>query len=151
MVEPDIFHDVVALSIGKGIILFTQMPLAGEIGIVATGFKDRSKRPFGCWKAAALTLKGNGRHARTVRDAAGLHGCTSRCAAWLCIEGCEHHAFVSQFIDIGGWHAARFTTQIRAGIAIAGIIGNNKQDVWLFRILCECQAGQGGAGKSCCQ
>jgi hypothetical protein len=35
MVEPDIFHFVVALGRGQGVIGFTQMPLAGEEGLVA--------------------------------------------------------------------------------------------------------------------
>lgn len=57
VVEATVFHHVIAISVGKRVVGFTQVPLAGEEGLVAGGLEHGGQGPFCCWKPAALALK----------------------------------------------------------------------------------------------
>ena len=137
VVKTDVFHHVIALGIWQRVVRFTKVPLAGEIGVVATGFQNRRQCPLGSGKAATLALEGHRRHAGPVGNTACLHGGTSRRAAGLGVEMREHHAVVSQLVDVRRRHAAGFTAQIRASVAVAGIVRHNEEDVGLLCVLRE--------------
>ncbi|MNO79415.1 hypothetical protein D3C76_705840 [compost metagenome] len=142
VVQADVFHHVVTLGIGQRIIGFAQVPFAGEVGVVAAGFQHRCQCPLGGWQAAALALEGHGGHAATIGDTPGLHGRPTRCAAGLGIKGVEGDPFCRQLIDAGRGHASTDPTAVGAQVAIAGIVGDDKQDIGLFRLGCVGKPGQ---------
>ncbi|MNO89175.1 hypothetical protein D3C76_806510 [compost metagenome] len=143
VVQADVLHHVVTLGIGQRIIGFAQVPLAGEVGVVATGFQHRCQCPLGGWQATALALEGHGGHAATIGNTPGLHGRPTRCAAWLGIKRVKSDAFCRQLIDAGRRHASTDPTAVGAQVAIAGIVGDDKQNVGLFRLGCVGKSGQG--------
>ncbi|MCY1431645.1 hypothetical protein D9M71_476190 [compost metagenome] len=134
MIQADVLHHVITLSIGKGIVGFTQMPFASEISVVATGFQHRCQRPFGGGQATALALEGHGGHAATIGDAPGLHGRPTRRAAWLRIKRVKSNTFCRQLINTGRRHAATNPTAVGTQVAIAGVVGDDKQDIGFFRL-----------------
>ncbi|MNV48575.1 hypothetical protein D3C71_1404900 [compost metagenome] len=136
MIKTDVFHDVVTLGVGHCIIGFAQVPLAGEVGVVATGFQHGGQGPFRCRQATALALEGHGGHAASVGNAPGLHGRPTRRATGLGIEREEGCALRRQFVDARRRHAATHTAAIGAQVTVAGIVGYDKKDVWFFCLRC---------------
>ena len=93
VVEEAVLHHVVALGVGQRVVGLAQVPLAGEVGLVAGRLEDRGQRPLRLRQSAALALEGHGGHAAAVGDAAGLHGGAARRATRLGVEREERHAF----------------------------------------------------------
>ncbi|MNF62714.1 hypothetical protein D3C84_443990 [compost metagenome] len=139
VIKADVFHHVIALGIGQRVISFAQMPFAGEVGVVATGFQHRGQRPFGSRQTAALTLKGHGGHAAAVGDAPGLHGGPARRATGLGVKRIEGGALGGQLINARGRHASPDTATVGAQVTVAGVVGDDEQDVGFF---CLCRVGQ---------
>jgi hypothetical protein len=108
------------------------MPLAGEKGLVAAGFENRSQRPLRSRQAAAFALEGDGGHSAAVGNTAGLHGSATRRAAWLGIEGQKGHAFGRNPVKIRGRHAAVFATSIGARVSVTEVIRHDQDDVWFL-------------------
>ncbi|MNV42930.1 hypothetical protein D3C71_1346300 [compost metagenome] len=135
VIQARVLHFVIALGVGQRIVRFAQVPLAGEECLVATGFQYRGQRPFLCRQAAALALERNGRHAAAVWNAAGLHGGAPRGATGLCVKRKEGHAFLGQPVDVGRGHATARAAAVRAKVAVAGVVGHDKNDVGFTRFL----------------
>ncbi|MNS01820.1 hypothetical protein D3C72_331110 [compost metagenome] len=132
VIQADVFHHVVTLGIWQGVVGFAQMPFAGEIGLIATGFQHRGQCPFSRRQTTALTLEGHRGHAAAVGDAPGLHGCPAGGATGLGIKRKEGSAFLRQLVDAGRRHAATDTAAIGPEVTVAGIVGYDKQDVGFF-------------------
>src|SRR5689334_22130771 len=98
------------------------MPLAGEEGLVAAGFENRSQRPFCRRQPSALALERHGGHAAAIGNASGLYGGATRRAARLRVEGPELHAVRGKAIEIWRRHATVVTAAIGAGVAISEVI-----------------------------
>ncbi|MNV83261.1 hypothetical protein D3C71_1770510 [compost metagenome] len=134
MIEADVLHHVIALGIGQCVIGFAQVPFAGEVGVVATSFQHRGQRPFGGGQATTLTLEGYGSHAAAVGDTPGLHRRPTGRATWLGIERVKSDAFCRQLIDAGRRHASTDPTAVGTEVAIASVVGDDKQDIGFFRL-----------------
>lgn len=134
MIQTNVFHHVVTLRVGQGIIGFAQVPLTGEISVVAAGLEYRGQGPLSSWQATALALHGHGSHPAAIGDTPGLHGCAARCAAWLSIKRVKSDPFCRQLIDVGRRHSSTNTTAIRTEVAIASVVGDDKQDIGFFRL-----------------
>src|SRR5262249_21515640 len=72
-----------------------------------------------------------GGHTATIREAAGLDGCTTRGTARLSVEGEEGHPLARQPVEAGCRHAAPRTTTIGTRVAITEIVGQDQDDVGL--------------------
>ncbi len=131
VVEPGVLHHVVALGVRQRVVRLAEVPLAGEIGLVAALLQHRGERPFRRRQAAALALEGDGGHAAAVRDAPGLHRGAAGGAARLGVEGEERHALGGKLVDVGRRHAAPLAAAIGPEVAVAGVVGHDEQDVGL--------------------
>ena len=129
VVEADILHLVVALGVGQRVVGLAEVPLAGEECLVAARLQHGGQRPLRRRQAAALALEGHGRHAAAVRNAAGLHRGAAGRAARLGVEREERHALVRQPVDVGRRHAAPVAAAVGAEVAIAGVVGDDQDDV----------------------
>src|SRR4051812_5087062 len=101
MIKTAILHHVIALSDGKRVVSFTQMPFASEVSLVPRSFENGRKRPLRRWQPATLALESNSRHSAAIGNSTGLHCRPAGSAAWLRIEGIELHAFIGHPIEIG--------------------------------------------------
>ena len=129
MVEPNVFHLVIALRVWQRVIGLAEVPLTREVGVVAALLEHRCERPFRLGQSAALALECYGGHAAAVRNAPGLHRRAPRRAARLGIERKEGHPFVGHLVEIGRRHAAPFPPAVHADVAVAVVVGNDEQDV----------------------
>src|SRR5262245_31378704 len=105
------------------------MPLPGEVGLVPTLLEHGTERPFRFGQATALSLKGDGRHAATIGEAPGDHRRASWRAARLRVEGEERHPGSGHLVEVRRWHAAARTAAVRSEIAVAGVVGDDEEDV----------------------
>src|SRR5215831_15878507 len=108
------------------------MPLAGEEGLVAACLQHGTQGPLRRRQAPALALEGHSGHAATIRDAAGLHRCSSRRATWLGIERKERHALIRHAFYRGRGHTASRASAVGARISVAEVIGNDQDDIRLL-------------------
>ncbi|MNC32218.1 hypothetical protein D3C75_805630 [compost metagenome] len=134
VIQADVLHHVIALGIGQGVVGFAQVPLAGEVGVIAAGFQHRCQGPFGRWQTTALALEGHGGHAAAVGNTPGLHGRAARCAAGLGIEREKGFAVFGHLVDVRRRHAAALAAAVRAEVAVTGVVGDNKQNVGFIRL-----------------
>ena len=141
-------HDVIALGIGQRVVGLAQMPLAGEVGLVARLLENGAQGPFRLRQSAALALEGHRRHAAAVRYAPGLDRRTPRRTARLGIEGKERHALVRHPVEVGCGHAASFAAAVDAEITPTGVVGDDQENVGLRR--CEGKA-RGDGHQECDQ
>ena len=126
------FHDVVSLGVGQGVISLPQVPLPGEVGPVSGLLENRCKGPFRRGQATSLALEGHRGHAAAVGDAPGLHGRTARRTAGLRVKGEKGHPVCRHAVETGGGHAASLPTAVGPEVAIAGVIGHDQKDVRFF-------------------
>ncbi len=133
VVQERVLHHVVALGVGQRVVGLTQMPLAGEVGLVARGLEDGGQGPLRLRQPAALALEGHRRHAAAVRDASGLHRRAPRRAAGLRVEREEGHPLVRHAVEGGRGHSAPFAASIGTEVPIAGVVRHDQQDVRLRR------------------
>ncbi|MNZ81500.1 hypothetical protein D3C78_1001690 [compost metagenome] len=132
VIEADVFHHVIPLGVGQRIVVFAQVPFAGEVGVIATGLEHRGQRPLSRGQTATLALEGHGGHAAAVRNASGLHRRPAGGATGLGVERVKGCAFCGQLVDAGGRHASADTPAIGAQVTVAGVVGDDKQDVGFF-------------------
>ena len=149
VVEEGVLHLVIAMRDRQGIVRFPQMPLAGEVCVVAALLQHRGQGPFGRGQATTLTLKRHRRHAAPVRETAGLHGCPARSAAWLPVERPKLNALTGERIEVGSGHAPAFAASVDAQIPPTGIVGDEQDDVGLFLGFCAAFRSD-GLGRSQC-
>jgi len=134
VVQADVLHLVVALSVGQRVVGLAQVPLAGEVGLVAALLEHGGQRPLRRGQPSALALEGHGRHAAAIWDATGLHGRPARRAARLRVEREERHPFVGHTVDVGRRHAAPRTAAVRAQVTVPGVVRDDEEDVRLARL-----------------
>ena len=134
VIEAAVLHHVVALGVGQRVVGLAEVPLAGEVGLVAALLQHRGQRPFRRRQSAALALEGHGGHAAAVRDAPGLHRGAARRAARLGVEREEGHALVRHPVDVRRRHAAPLAAAVGTEVAVAGVVGHDEEDVGLARL-----------------
>ncbi|MNP15273.1 hypothetical protein D3C76_1076260 [compost metagenome] len=142
VIEADVLHHVVTLGIGQCVIGLAQVPLAGEVSLIAAGFQHRCQCPFSRWQTTALALERHRGHAAAVGDAPGLHRGAAWGAAWLGIEGVEGGALCGEPVDARRWHPSTYAAAVGAQVTVASVVGDDEQDIGFFGLGCECSSVQ---------
>src|SRR6516164_5693952 len=106
-----------------GVVRFSQVPLCGEEGLMASLSQHRSQSPLRNGQTARLALDSNRGHTAPVGNAAGLYGCASGRATRLRIEGEERHPFGRNAIQIRRGHAAARSSAVNTGAAVTKVVG----------------------------
>ena len=147
MIEPGIFHHVVALGVRQRIVGLAKMPFAGEERVVAAGLQDRGQRPFGGRQAAALSLERDRRHAAAIGNAPRLDRRAAGGATRLPVEGPELHPLVGDAVEVRGRRAAVIAAAIDAHVAVAEVVRHDEHDVGFLDLGRSGDAGQGESAK----